>query len=94
MTVRYIHLRERDIFGCLRPTGGVTVAYDVADNGTVTYTHSECSWKDHYCKRIGRSVSQGRLEKGHNVRSFTKVDGVNVVKQILNYQTQLEKKAA
>lgn len=46
--------------GLKRPT---TVAYRV--NGTqVVYNYAQCSDKDHFCKKVGRDVSSGRLSKG------------------------------
>jgi hypothetical protein len=94
MTIKFIHLRRRDPFwGFLEPTGGVTVAYDIDDTGLVTYTDAKCSDKDHYCKAIGRAISSGRLKKGntpevHVVSSFPKVEGVNIVEQIINHHDE------
>jgi hypothetical protein len=99
MSVRFIHLRRRDpFFGHLEPTGGITVAYDVAPDNTVSYAFAQCSNKDHYCKAAGRAESTKRLTinnrdpkryKGHIVRSFTRVDGVNIVEQIIKHHDTL-----
>lgn len=90
MTIRFIHLRRRDAFwGHLEPTGGITVAYDIEPDGKVRYTFAQCSNKDHYDKRIGRLVSTGRLEANRNVADFVKIEGVNVVEQIIKHHDAL-----
>lgn len=88
MAIKFVHLRRRDpFFGQLDPRGGVTIAYDIDDTGKVSYTHSICSDRDHYCRRIGRMVSTGRLVKGnteeHPVLSFQYEEGINIVEQIM-----------
>jgi hypothetical protein len=99
MTVKFIHLRRRDpLWGFLEPTGGITVAYDIEPDGRVRYVHAQCSNKDHYNKRIGRMVSTGRLanngwtdQRGirHDALTFMKVEGVNIVEQILKHHDAL-----
>lgn len=91
MTTRFIHLRRRDpFFGHLEPKGGITVAYDIDPAGTVHYTFSQCSNKDHYNKRIGRLVSTGRLQANRNISTFPKVEGVNIVEQIIKHHDETE----
>lgn len=91
MTVKYIHLRRRDpFFGHLEPTGGITVAYDISPDNKVSYAFSQCSNKDHYNRKIGRAVSSGRLENDIRTRVFDKVEGVNVVEQILKHHDEIK----
>jgi hypothetical protein len=104
MAVKFIHLRVRDpFFGHLEPTGGVTVAYDIEADNTVRYAWAVCHPKEHYCKKEGRLYSTDRLAKGfwwvrqgggrksikETVQTFPKVEGVNVVEQILKHHDSL-----
>lgn len=60
--MKWLHIRNRDKTGKLMPKGGKTVAYDV-DQDIVFFAVAKCSRKDHYCRRTGRSISQGRFDK-------------------------------
>jgi hypothetical protein len=101
MSTRYIHLRRRHpFFGHLESTGGVTVAYDVDPDGTVRYAWSQCHMKEHYFKKRGRGISSSRLSKGewterggkhYTVRTFQRVEGVNIVEQILTHHDSASK---
>jgi|ERR1700676_4411078 len=95
MTIKFIHLRRRDpFFGHLEPKGGVTVAYDVDPNGTIRYAWTKCRDNEHYCKKDGRDEASKRLVRGvwtdkkkkrYDVKTFPKVEGINLVEQILNH---------
>jgi hypothetical protein len=61
--MRWLHIRRRDKQGNLTPKGGMTVAYDL-EEGIVFFAVAKCSKKDHYCRKTGRSISQGRFDKG------------------------------
>ena len=60
--VRYLHIRNHNKEGQLLPRGGITVAVKKEGNEFKSYI-AHCSDKDVFCKRIGRSVAAGRLEK-------------------------------
>jgi hypothetical protein len=67
-TPKFIHLRRHDPFnrfGYPNPAGGATVAYIPlnADRTRYAAAVARCNTGEHYVKRIGRSVSAGRLEK-------------------------------
>jgi len=47
--------------------GGVTVAYEAADN-VVKYALAQCHYRDTFCKRLGRDISQGRFLAGKTKR--------------------------
>lgn len=67
MSVKFIHIRRFNPDG-LEPVGGMTIAYDLnLDTYVAAYAVAYCSWKDHYCKRIGRQVSKGRLGKSAEI---------------------------
>lgn len=54
----------------LRPT---TVAYRV-EGSNVIYTKAVCGPKDQFCRKIGRDIATGRLNKGHEVDSVQPKD--------------------
>lgn len=64
---KFIHLRRTDLNGWPneQPTvschGGATVAYQVADDNTITYAVAQCNMNDHFNKAIGRAKAGGRL---------------------------------
>jgi hypothetical protein len=70
--VKYIHLREHSIKGEVLPFGGCTVAfvqsskYKAEDPASQVYlvARAQCSARDNFCKKIGRSIARGRLESG------------------------------
>jgi hypothetical protein len=80
--VGFIHLRDYITWECgcpptLNPKGGVTVCFTVEEGFTVEdemieviFAIAECSSKDHYSRRRGRQISEGRLRSGKAVRSF------------------------
>ena len=72
--VKFIHLRVRDQLHPHAPpmsTGGYTIAYQCTkvllpnglEHSRVRVTWAQCSNKENYCRKIGRNVSSGRLEK-------------------------------
>src|SRR5258708_25220082 len=71
-SVKFVHLREIDMdSGQPTPTGGITVAFTLIKerdepDGTDLYwaARAECSHRDNFCKKIGRSIATGRLRKG------------------------------
>jgi hypothetical protein len=60
--VRFLHIRKHTKTGTLLPTGGATIAVTKADKGYNFYV-AQCSDKDVFNKKIGRSVASGRLKK-------------------------------
>lgn len=71
-SVKFVHLREFDPeIGEPLPNGGITVAFTkIKDReqpeGFDLYwaARSECSQRDNFCKKIGRSIAAGRLRCG------------------------------
>ena len=61
--VKFMHLRQEDELGNLSATGGLTVAYAETEIG-VEWVYSLCNPHDHYCKKVGRAITLGRLKKG------------------------------
>jgi hypothetical protein len=63
MSVRFFHFRNKDEEGSPRTRGGFTVAYEF-DEGTDSVTRwalTRCSDKENFCRKTGRTVSEGRL---------------------------------
>ncbi len=50
-----------------------TVAYKIEGNN-VLYTKAVCGPKDQFCRKIGRDIATGRLNKGHEVDSVQPKD--------------------
>ena len=71
-SVKFVHLREMDMeSGCPLPQGGITVAFTLVKEreepeGTDLYwaARAECSQRDNFCKKTGRSIATGRLRCG------------------------------
>jgi len=64
--MKFLHLRYHWLTNDepeLNAKGGITVAYEVID-GEVRYTMSKCHYRDTFCKRLGRDISQGRFLAG------------------------------
>lgn len=55
----YDALREKET-----ARGGATVFLRFRDDGVLELHVAVCSWRDNYCKRIGRDIIRGRLEQG------------------------------
>src|ERR1700693_5119786 len=70
--VKFVHLRDIDIEkGEPKPNGGITVAFtkvkerDSAEGHDLYWAaRAECSERDDFCKKIGRSIAAGRLRCG------------------------------
>lgn len=63
----YQHFRRGETFN---PT---TVAYRI-EGSNVIYTKAVCGPKDQFCRKIGRDIATGRLNKGHEVDSVQPKD--------------------
>lgn len=56
------HIRALDPnVGVILAHGGVTVAYEVKDNGDVVAAAALCSWEDVFSRQLGRTIAVGRL---------------------------------
>ena len=72
MSTKFIHLRHqtkdtiRDgavILNEINPCGGMTIAYQVNDGGSVIgFAPAKCHSKDNYNKQQGRAKATGRLK--------------------------------
>lgn len=59
MKKRYFHIRN--VGPTMLPHGGVTISVEpAATEGFVTVRYSECSLKDNFCRRTGRSFADKR----------------------------------
>lgn len=60
---RFVHIQDAAL------KRRVTAAFRYNDkNQTIEFSLAQCSKKDTFCKRIGRTVSHGRLTSDHHVR--------------------------
>ena len=69
--VKFMHLRQEDEEENLSAKGGLTIAYAESEHG-VEWAYAICNSHDHYCKKIGRAISLGRLKKGAGFQVPTK----------------------
>lgn len=61
---KFIHIRRSSLLGELSPMGGLTVAYDFDPEArVVAFTTAKCNDREHYNKKVGRAVTEGRLSK-------------------------------
>ena len=69
---KFIHIRIQSIItGELHPCGGTTLAYDYdPDSKMISYQFAQCSRKDNYNKKVGRTIASGRLDKAPHVFYF------------------------
>ena len=62
--MKFAHIRIRDLDTSeILPCGGVTYCYNII-NGNLYVSVAQCNMRDNYNKRIGRAISQGRMEAG------------------------------
>jgi len=60
---RTIHLRSRNGDDSVAPKGGATVTCEFnKETGNLDFAIALCSKKDIFCKKLGRTISEGRLE--------------------------------
>jgi len=60
--IKYIHCRNLNKDGSIKPHGGLTIAYGLNDKFKVIgYAAAKCHEKDLYNKHLGRVKSAGRL---------------------------------
>ena len=84
---KFIHFRNtidgRD--GTIDTKGGMTVAFEEAEEGHIMFAVAHCSPRDNYCRKTGRAIAQGRLKAGKlNVAKLGN-DGVyEVILEALN----------
>jgi hypothetical protein len=72
MSIGYIHIRpgvtytkEAGLQGEPEPKGGLTFAYEVIGTGdSVKYAVAQCSWRESYNRKVGRTIASGRLFAG------------------------------
>jgi len=70
MEMKYIHLRAYN--PNLLPKGGATIAYSTMpardewqkEVVKVMFTMAKCAPRDHFCKKLGRIIANGRADKG------------------------------
>jgi len=76
MKQRYFHIRNVELHPThneILPHGGVTISVTPAQRGFVTVRFSECSLKDNFCRRTGRSFADKRAGAGIPVESLPDV---------------------
>lgn len=59
----YHHMRPMDAAGKPLPNGGVTIAIEIPQDGSViNFGFARCHEKDSFCKRTGRVKAMGHLK--------------------------------
>jgi hypothetical protein len=69
---RFVHIQDNNL------KRRVTAAFRYNDERQIIeFSLAQCSKKDTFCKRIGRTVSHGRLNSNHDVRiiPYESLDG-------------------
>lgn len=74
--MKYIHIRSDE------GRGSVTVAYKI-ENNTVSYNIARCCPTDNFCRRIGRNIARGRLEKHGPLNTFPFVNFTDTTKRLI-----------
>lgn len=73
--MKYMHLRFGQVSdgkANYYPRGGMTFAWEVKDDG-LSVGVSICSLNDNFCRRIGRSVADGRVNWHWKNEDFKKI---------------------
>lgn len=65
----FFHVRSYDKNGHIRLNRGLTIAARI-DGKVIKYTIARCGKNDHFCKRIGRMIAEGRLLKNKEVMHY------------------------
>lgn len=80
--IKFIHCRNLHTNGTIKPTGGLTIAYNLnSDFKVVGYAAAKCHEKDLYNKQIGRMKSAGRLLSEKYYQDVPEVDETTFIKQ-------------
>lgn len=90
-SVKFVHLRDIDMdSGQPLPQGGITVAFTLVKEredpeGTDLYwaARAECSQRDNFCKKVGRSIATGRLRCGQIDEVRTSVTHIREVAEVM-----------
>lgn len=90
-SVKFVHLREIDMdSGQPLPQGGITVAFTLVKErenpeGTDLYwaARAECSQRDNFCKKVGRSIATGRLRCGQIDEVLTNKTHIREVAEVM-----------
>lgn len=95
--IKFIHQRWLDDSSPLNdmrisPFGGITIAYQQVGNNRYHVSYARCNGRDHYCKRIGRNISSGRLMSGdcYEVKIPEKGDRYTEIVQFVNKKVYQE----
>lgn len=80
---RFIHITtNKESLNLKRP---MTIAYRYNDERqTIQFSIAECSKRDIFCKRVGRMVSYGRLDKHPNNINYSNFKGDLSYKNVTN----------
>lgn len=70
--IKFIHYRRFNVFGMPKARGGMTVAYYIANDGTIMYENSKCSDKDNFSYAEGRKWAVSRLKNAFRNTSSPK----------------------
>ena len=80
--IKFIHCRSKHANGTIKPTGGLTIAYNLnAQFKVVGYAAAKCHEKDLYNKQIGRMKSSGRLLSEKYYQDTPEVDEATFIQQ-------------
>lgn len=92
MKIRFAHIRAQ-VFDPYTgewhtlTKGGTTFCYQFLPDGKLRISKADCSLRDNYNRKIGRAVSQGRMETGRYIEvPYTPKDGTNVVDFLLDVE--------
>lgn len=80
--IKFIHCRSVNKDGTIKPTGGLTIAYNLNNEFKVVgYAAAKCHEKDLYNKQIGRMKSAGRLLSEKYYQDVPEVDESTFIQQ-------------
>lgn len=72
--IRYMHFRDRSLIdGSVDNRGGATVAYEDGPHG-FEFAVARCSWRDNFCRSVGRTKAAGRLRSSRFRQRFSSHD--------------------
>jgi hypothetical protein len=65
--MRYLHIRNHNFDQSFDTKGGITVGYEInslVEPHQLQMATAYCNPADNYCRRIGRLIVEGRMNKG------------------------------
>lgn len=83
---KFAHLRRhRNDDNSIECRGGITLAYEAAEQGGYKYALAICHEHDNYNKKVGRAKSAGRLNSTSHVQWCAATTAADLIQHVLGH---------